>query len=101
MLEKEKRIVNIFNALGSPTRFKITKLLTECEMCTLDISKKLNKSISTVSKHLKILKDLDMIKFHTKGKYVIYSLKKTLSSRKKRQKTLHMTFKSILLILHS
>ncbi|MCD6578894.1 winged helix-turn-helix transcriptional regulator [bacterium] len=76
MKETEKRTVGIFKALGSPTRFKIVKLLDVGEMYTSEIAKNLGKDKSTISKHLKILKDLNIVRYVTKDKYVFYRLKK-------------------------
>ncbi len=77
MKEKEKRVVSIFEALGSPIRYKMIKLLADGEMCTSKLAEALGKDKSTVSKHLKILKDLDIVRFVTKEKYVYYRLKKS------------------------
>ncbi len=76
MKEKEKRTINIFKALGCPTRYKIIKLLHKNEMCTSEIAHSIRKKKATTSKHLKILKDLDIVRYVTNGKYVFYRLKK-------------------------
>ncbi|MCK4667752.1 winged helix-turn-helix transcriptional regulator [Candidatus Dependentiae bacterium] len=76
MREKEQRIVSIFKVLSSPTRFKIVKLLQNGEMCTSKIAENLGKNKSTVSRHLKDLKDLDIVRYVTRDKYVFYRLKK-------------------------
>ncbi|MDD3628119.1 MAG: metalloregulator ArsR/SmtB family transcription factor [bacterium] len=75
MKESEKRTVSVFRALGCPTRYKIIKLLKVSELCTTDLSKALKKTATTTSKHLKVLKDLGIVKYYTKEKKVIYRLK--------------------------
>ncbi len=77
MKETEKRVISIFKALGCPTRFKIVKLLKKGEMCTSEIADNLRKDKSTISKHLKILRDLDIVRYVTSNKYVFYRLKKS------------------------
>ncbi len=76
MKEVEKRTISVFKALGSPTRFKIVKLLAAGEMYTSEIADILRKDKSTVSRHLKILKDMDIVRYITRDKYVFYRLKK-------------------------
>ncbi|MCK4667419.1 winged helix-turn-helix transcriptional regulator [Candidatus Dependentiae bacterium] len=76
MREKEKRVVSIFKVLGSPTRFKIIKLLQKDEMCTSKIAENLGKDRSTISRHLKNLMNLDIIRYVTRDKSVFYRLKK-------------------------
>ncbi len=76
MKEKEKRIVSIFKILGSPTRFKIVKLLQKGEMCTSEIAENLGKDRSTISRHLKDMMNLDIVRYVTKDKNVFYRLKK-------------------------
>ena len=76
MRETEKRVVSIFKALGSHTRFNIVKLLENGSMYTNQIAEALSKDKSTISKHLKILKDLDIVRFVTKERHVYYRLKK-------------------------
>ena len=75
MREQEQRIVSIFKALGNPIRFKIVKLLQKGEMCTSKIAENLGRDKSTISRHLKGLMDLDIVKYFTKDKYVFYRLK--------------------------
>ncbi len=76
MKEVEKRTVSIFKALGCSTRFNIIKLLDRGEMYTSEIADNLRKDKSTISKHLKILKDMDIVRFISRDKHVFYRLKK-------------------------
>ena len=76
MREKEQRIVSIFKVLGSPPCFKIIKLLQNGEMCTSKIAENLGRNKSTISKHLKNLINLDIVRYVTRNKYVFYRLKK-------------------------
>ena len=76
MKETEKRTVSIFRALGSPTRFKIIQLLSSATLCTSEIANILRKKSTTISKHLKILRDLDLVYYITRDKKVFNRLKK-------------------------
>ena len=76
MKEIEKRMLDLFKALSSPTRYKIIKLLDkEGEASVNIIGKTLKKDHSTISKHLKILRDLNIVRYYTKGNTVFYRLK--------------------------
>ena len=76
MKEKEKRTVNIFKALGCDTRYKIIMELSKKQLCPKELGKLLRKNSTTISKHLKILRDLDIVRYNTVDKNVFYRLKK-------------------------
>ena len=76
MKETEKRTVSIFKALGCPTRYKMIQLLSQKPLCTSELADLLNKTAPTISKHLKILRDLDIIRYYTVSNNVFYRLKK-------------------------
>ena len=52
---------NIFKALGDSTRYKIIISLLDSKqnMCCTDLSEITNKDLSTISRQLKILEDVD------------------------------------------
>ena len=91
MKEEDKRVVANFKALSCETRYNIIKLLSENSYSTLELSEILGKTPTTISKHLRILKNLGIVWFITKGKYVIYSLKRKsiLEIIQKAKETLH------------
>ena len=70
----ERKTVNIFRALGDPNRIRILKMLEERELCVCEVREVLNLSTSTVSKHLSILRDADLILDWKDGKWVNYKL---------------------------
>ena len=76
MKETEKRTISIFKALGSQTRYRIIQLLSKKSLCPSEIGDLLNKATTTISKHLKILRDLDVVRYSTVNKNVFYRLKK-------------------------
>ncbi len=50
------KTAEIMKALAHPTRLFIIELLKEGELCVCEITEKVGADISTVSKHLKILR---------------------------------------------
>jgi ArsR family transcriptional regulator len=65
---------SLFAALGDPTRARIVHILLRQEMCTCDISALVGVSESAVSQHLRLLRQLRLVKFRRQGKLVYYSL---------------------------
>jgi ArsR family transcriptional regulator, arsenate/arsenite/antimonite-responsive transcriptional repressor len=63
-----------FKALGDPNRIRIMKMLEERELCVCEVREVLDLSNSTVSKHLSILRDADLIVDSKDGKWVNYQL---------------------------
>ncbi len=64
----------VFKALSDPNRIRIVKMLEERELCVCEVREILGLSTSTVSKHLSILRDADMIVDAKDGKWVNYKL---------------------------
>ncbi len=64
----------IFRAAADPCRIRILKLLKEGELCVCEIIMALNRSQSTTSHHLSILKDAGLIKERKDGKWSRYRL---------------------------
>lgn len=67
-------VSEIFKALGDPTRMKIMHSLSIEELCVCDLAKLINMSVSAVSHHLRILRNLRLVKHKKEGKMVLYSL---------------------------
>ena len=63
-----------FKALGDPNRIRIIKMLEVSELCVCEVREVLDLSTSTVSKHLSILRDADLITDAKDGKWVNYCL---------------------------
>lgn len=76
-LEEESYLLplsKMFKGLGDPTRLKIIYVLSHSSLCVCDISTLLKVSQSAISHQLKVLRDLNLVKFERQGKLVIYSL---------------------------
>jgi DNA-binding transcriptional ArsR family regulator len=65
----------IFKALAHPTRLFIVDELAQRERCVLDLTEMIGADMSTVSKHLSILKGAGIIDDEKRGTQVFYSLK--------------------------
>lgn len=65
----------LFKALGHETRYAIVQLLIERKLFCGDLVAELGLPQSTVSHHLKILRDAGIVKTETRGQWVCYVLK--------------------------
>ena len=76
-LHGEKEITdltNIFKALSDGTRSRIIYILSQSPLCVCDISTILDMTQSSISHHLRVLRDTKLVKFKREGKLVVYSL---------------------------
>ncbi|MBN1970172.1 MAG: winged helix-turn-helix transcriptional regulator [Candidatus Delongbacteria bacterium] len=69
--------LKLFKALSDQTRMRIYNMVSVKEMCVCEITSILNLAFSTISTHLKILKEAGLIEEKKDGKWVNY--KKTES----------------------
>ncbi len=67
-------------ALGHPTRLRILCLLQKEGSCVQELEQKLDLRQSNVSQHLRILRDLDLVRVERNGQTVCYSLNTALVS---------------------
>lgn len=72
-----RKLVKIFKALSDPNRIRILKMLEMRSLCVCEIREVLNLASSTVSKHLSILRDAELILDHKDGKWVNYQLNRS------------------------
>ena len=70
-------VAEIFRALGDSSRAKIVYSLLKQELCTCDLAAITGSSESSVSQHLRILRQLRLVKSKRHGKQVFYSLDDT------------------------
>jgi len=68
------KFIKIFKALSDKNRVRIVKMLEGKELCVCEITEILNLAPSTVSKHLSILKDANLILDTKVGKWVNFKL---------------------------
>ena len=69
-----QRASEIFRALGDPHRAKILYFLSQEELCVCDLAAVVGLSESATSHHLRILRNLHLVRFNKKGKTVLYRL---------------------------
>lgn len=69
-----EKYLKIFKALGDQSRLRIVIMLSIRPLCVCEIREIIGSSMSTISNHLKILKEADIIKFQKEDKYVNYEL---------------------------
>jgi len=65
----------IIKAMAHPTRLYIVDVLSRKERCVCDLTDMVGADISTVSKHLSILKNAGIISDEKRGAMVYYSLR--------------------------
>ena len=74
VLEEVDGMAQFFKALADDTRLKITFSLSKAELCGCDLSVLLDITPAAVSHHLRVLKQLRLVRSRRDGKMVYYSL---------------------------
>jgi DNA-binding transcriptional ArsR family regulator len=69
---------DVFKALSDSTRRKILELLAKKDMNAGEIAEYFNISKPSISHHLTILKNADLISDERKGQNIVYSLNTTV-----------------------
>lgn len=64
----------IFKALADETRLKIIYALINQELCVCDIANTIQLSLPATSHHLRILRNLKLVKHYKKSRMVYYTL---------------------------
>lgn len=65
----------IFKALGHPSRLLMAEALSRGSLCVAELQHLVGADMSTVSRHLAVLKAADIVMDEKRGLYVYYSLK--------------------------
>ena len=68
------KLAELFKVFGDPTRVRILYALTMQELCVQDIADKLSMTHSAISHQLRVLKQMELVKFRREGKTIYYSL---------------------------
>lgn len=66
--------VEVFKALGDSNRLRIACMLAVRELCVCEINAVLNISMSTISSHLKVLRNAGVVTSRKDGRWIIYKL---------------------------
>ncbi len=75
MSEFKKYTIELLKILADPARLEILELLKINEKSSSEIQEKLNRSQSTISKHLNILLDNNLIDFNKKHNIKYYRIR--------------------------
>ena len=67
-------LAETFRALADSSRVKIVSSLLQQELCVCDLAAVVGMSESAVSQHLRILRNLRLVKTRREGKLVYYAL---------------------------
>ena len=67
-------VSNTFHALSDPNRHKILELLKQKDLSVNEILSNLNITGASLSHHLNVLKNADLVSSTRKGQKIIYSL---------------------------
>ena len=68
----------VFKALNDPTRREILKMLRDKDLTAGQIAERFDISKPSISHHLEILKNADLVSAEKQGQYVVYSLNTTI-----------------------
>jgi len=69
-----KQFIKVMKALSEPNRVKIVKALLKREMCVCEIQALIGLAQPTISKHLKVLEEADLITFSKENLWVNYRI---------------------------
>jgi DNA-binding transcriptional ArsR family regulator len=69
---------DVFRALSDPTRREILELLRSGPRTSGEIAEKFSTSWATVSRHLSVLKDAELILAERNGQHIVYELNTTV-----------------------
>ena len=69
-----RKLAQTFKVLGDPTRTQILYALAQDELCVCDIAALLGKTQSAISHQLRVLRNLDLVRYRKEGKIAYYSL---------------------------
>ncbi len=67
-------LADLFKALADDTRAKIAWALSQEELCVCDIAGLLGVSVATASHHLRVLRQMGLVRYRRAGKFVYYAL---------------------------
>lgn len=72
MMDTHRKYASIFKALSDETRLKIVEMLSCGEMCACAILEYFNITQPTLSYHLKILTDSNLVLSRREGTWIMY-----------------------------
>ncbi len=76
-----KTVLRTLRALGDPNRMRIMKMLQERQMCVCELAKALGISQPSVSRHMRILAEADLVLSRREGVWIHYLWNPSPSNR--------------------
>jgi len=75
----DNSLTRTFQALADPTRREILRMLTKADMSAGDIAGNFSMSLPSVSHHLSVLKNAELVTSERTGQSIVYSLNTTVA----------------------
>lgn len=67
-------VIDLFAALGDPTRLRMVAALAEHELCVCDLAATVGQSESAISHQLRAMRGLGLVRSRREGRLVYYAL---------------------------
>lgn len=68
------KLAAVFKVLGDPTRTKVISALLQEELCVCDLASLIGISQSAISHQLRVLRNMNLVKYRKDGRIAYYSL---------------------------
>jgi ArsR family transcriptional regulator, lead/cadmium/zinc/bismuth-responsive transcriptional repressor len=68
------KLAATFKVLGDPTRTKVISALLQEELCVCDLASLIGISQSAISHQLRVLRNMNLVKYRKEGRIAYYSL---------------------------
>lgn len=75
MTDYAERKTRILKGIAHPVRITIVEMLADKELCACEIAEQFSLDRTTVSKHLALMRELDILEDRRDGQNIYYSLK--------------------------
>ena len=69
-----KQLIRVLKALGDPNRMRVVKMLMHREMCVCELAEAISVTQPSVSRHMKLLEDADLVEHRRDGLWINYRL---------------------------
>lgn len=73
-VEGTRGVAALFKALADDTRVRIAYALSQEELCVCDLASLARISVATASHHLRVLRQMGLVRHRREGKFVYYAL---------------------------
>lgn len=77
MREVDHRLAELFDVLSNPLRYRILLVLRDDPRSVGELADRLNRHLNVISRHLKLLRDHDLVWARSEGNRRIYDVKRS------------------------